>query len=103
MVIRIRFATPSKSRPQTGNPGAVYLHQNRRLALAAASLITPAALMAGVLGVWRIGADLKWTNGFAIASGLFSHWQVWLGVAFVLQLCAHILNRYGRGGNAAVS
>jgi hypothetical protein len=103
MVIRIRLAKPLKSRPQTGKPGAAYMQQNRRLALAAAALMTPAALMAGVLGVWRIGADLKWTSGFAIASGLFSHWQVWLGVAFVLQLCAHILNRYGRGGNAAVS
>ena len=73
------------------------------MALAAASLMTPVAVMAAVLGLWRIGADLKWTSGFAIPSGIFSHWQVWLGVAFLLEVCAHILNRYGRAGNAAVS
>jgi hypothetical protein len=103
MVIRIRFAKPSKSRPAAGKPVMTYSQQNRRMALIAASLLTPAALMAGVLGLWRIAADLKWTSAFAIASGLFSHWQVWLGVAFLLQACARILNRYGRGGNAAVS
>jgi len=103
MVIRIRFAKPAVRRPEAGKPGAAYAQHNRRMALAIASLMTPAALMAGVLGLWRIGADLKWTSGFAIPSGLFSHWQVWLAVAFVLQLCAHILNRYGSGGNTAVS
>ena len=103
MLIRIRFAKPSRPRRETGPAGAVYRRHNRRLALAAASLLTAAAVMAGVLGFWRIGAELKWTGGFAIDSGVFSHWQVWLGVAVFLQVCAHILNRYGRGGNAAVS
>ncbi len=59
-------------------------------------MLTPAAAMAAVLALWRIAADLNWTNSFAISSGLFSHWQVWLGAAILLQLCAHILNRYGR-------
>jgi len=103
MVIRIRFAKATKQRPEAETRERAQAPHIRRLALAAAALMTPAALMAGVLGLWRIGADLQWTNGFAIPSGLFSHWQVWLGAAFVLQLCAHILNRYGRGGNAAVS
>jgi hypothetical protein len=53
--------------------------------------------------VWRLSADLKWAGEFAISRGLFSHWQVWIAVAGVLQTCASILNRYGRGGGVAVS
>ena len=47
--------------------------------------------------------DLKVANSFAIPSGLFSHWQVWLGAAAGLQLCSRVLNRYGKGGDAATS
>jgi hypothetical protein len=70
--------------------------QNRRIALGISALLTPAALMALVLAIWRIGADRNLTGGFAIHSGLFSHWQVWMGAAALLQLCASALNRYGR-------
>jgi hypothetical protein len=56
--------------------------------------------MALVLGIWRVAADLKWTQSFAIPSGLFSHWQVWMAVAVVLQLCSSVLNRYARGKDA---
>ncbi|HEY1341382.1 MAG TPA: hypothetical protein VGF59_27920 [Bryobacteraceae bacterium] len=59
--------------------------------------------MAFALGAWRIAADLKWTNGFAIPSGIFSHWQVWLGGAVLLQLCSRVLNHYGKGGDAPAS
>ncbi len=76
---------------------------DRRVALAIAALLTPSAAVACVFGLWRIAADLNWTNSFAIPSGLFSHWQAWLGAAILLQLCSHILNRYGKGGNAAES
>lgn len=93
MVVRIRFAR----RPNLGKKRG----QHRRAALAIAALLTPAALMASALGFWRIAADLKWTNSFAIPSGLFSHWQVWLGGAAVLQLCSYALNRYGRSGRTA--
>jgi hypothetical protein len=74
------------------------LARNRELASMAAALLTPAAAMALVLGVWRLGADLKWTGEFAITRGIFSHWQVWIAMAGLLQTCASILNRYGRGG-----
>ena len=66
--------------------------------MALAALLTPIAFMAGVLGLWGIAADLNWTSSFAIPSGLFSHWQVWLVVAVLLQLCSRILGRYGRRG-----
>ena len=66
-------------------------------------LLAPAAVMALALGCWRIAADLSWASSFAIPSGLFSHWQVWLGAAAVLQLCSRILNRYGKDGDARAS
>ncbi|HUB33314.1 MAG TPA: hypothetical protein VMA31_09805 [Bryobacteraceae bacterium] len=95
MVVRIRFGTG----PKLGR----VRQRTRRMALAVAGMLTPAAAVATVLAVWRIAADLNWTNSFAISSGLFSHWQVWLGGAILLQLCAHILNRYGRRVDAPAS
>jgi hypothetical protein len=67
------------------------------LALALSALLTPAALMAFALSFWRFGADVNWTGRFAIADGLFSHWQVWGALGIVLQAGAIALNRYGRG------
>jgi hypothetical protein len=74
------------------------LARTRGLASVAAAVLTPAAAMALVLGVWRLGSDLKWTGEFAITRGIFSHWQVWIAMAGFLQTCASILDRYGRGG-----
>jgi hypothetical protein len=51
--------------------------------------------MPAILGVWRICADIGLTGAFAISTGLFSHWQVWLGIAALLQLLALALTRYG--------
>lgn len=58
--------------------------------------------MALVLGVWRLCSDLNLTREFAISRGLFSHWQVWMVMAGLLQTCASVLNRYGRGGGEAM-
>jgi len=55
------------------------------------------------LAIWRIAADLNWMNSFAIPSGPFSHWQIWLGAALILQLCARLLDRYAKGAGAATS
>jgi hypothetical protein len=38
---------------------------------------------------------------FAIDDGLFSHWQVWVAMAAILQLGATLLIRYGRSGTTA--
>jgi hypothetical protein len=95
MVIRIRFGSGPKV--------AKRRRKNRRMALALAALLTPAAVLALALGCWRIAADLSLASSFAIAAGLFSHWQVWLGAAAALQLCAHVLNRYGKDGDAQPS
>ena len=70
--------------------------KNQHVALALASLLTPAAVMACVLALWRLAADLSVTGQFPIADGLFSHWQVWFAFAGILQTGAYLLNRYGR-------
>jgi hypothetical protein len=91
MTVRIRFrVSPAFERR---------LARNRELASMAGALMTPAAAMALVLGFWRLGSDLKWTGEFAITQGIFSHWQVWIAMAGLLETCASILNRYGRGGS----
>jgi hypothetical protein len=57
-------------------------------------LLTPVAVLAGVLSVWRLGNDPGWTNGFFIADGFLSHWQVWLVFAAGIQMSALGLNRW---------
>ena len=88
MVIRIRLSYGSALRKTA--------EVNRQFALMVSSLMTPIAVMAWALACWRIAADLKWTGEFAIANGLFSHWQVWIAVAIAVQFAAFLLHRYGR-------
>src|SRR5260370_41836539 len=52
------------------------------------ALLTPAAVVALVLGLWRVSADLGWTEEFLISNGFFSHWQVWIALAITLQVAA---------------
>jgi hypothetical protein len=93
MVVRIRFGI--------GHKVASQRRKNRRTALAFAALLTPAAFLMAVVSLWRVTADLGFTAGFAISSGVFSHWQVWLAIAVLLQVCARMLNRYGKSGDVA--
>ena len=95
MLLRIRFGRGRQIQRTKG--------KNRRLALAFGALLTPAAVMASVLGLWRLAADMKWTGEFGIGSGLFSHWQVWMASAALLQSIAWALNRYGRDHDRARS
>jgi hypothetical protein len=94
-VLRIRFG--SGRQVHRGR------RKNQKLALALGSLLTPFAVMASVLGVWRLAADRKLTGEFAISSGFFSHWQVWFACAAALQWIAWSLNRYGRDHDRARS
>jgi hypothetical protein len=59
-------------------------------------LIRNLALAAGVLGVWRLGTDLGWTQDFFIATGLWSHWQIWLAMAAALNFGANLIQRAAR-------
>jgi hypothetical protein len=88
MIVRIRL--------QQGRPIAPKRGKNRHIALACAALLAPAALMAYVLGFWRLASDMGMAGAFVI-TGTFSHWQVWIAVAVALHLTASALNRYGRG------
>ena len=87
MVVRIRFGR--------GRQVLLATRKNRKLALALGALMTPGAVMASVLGLCRLTADMKLTGEFGISTGLFSHWQVWMVFAALLQGGAWILNRYG--------
>jgi hypothetical protein len=93
MRVRIRFARRTRTATR----------RNQRIALVVAALLTPAAAIAAALALWRIGADLNWANSFSIPSGIFSHWQVWLGAAAALQLCSRLLNKYGKGRDRVAS
>jgi hypothetical protein len=95
MVVRIRFARGPKLDPEK--------RKSHPIAVAVASLLTPAAVMASALALWRVAADLNWASSFAIPSGPFSYWQFWLGAAIALQGCSHLLNRYAKRGNTAIS
>lgn len=67
---------------------AVILTKSAELLVA---LINPVALIALVLGLWRLTADLGWTGAFLISDGLFSHWQVWIALALVLKVTTTLL------------
>jgi hypothetical protein len=87
MIVRIRLSSGARVRQKR--------RKNQHVALALASLLTPAAVMAIVLTLWRLAADVNVTGQFPITDGLFSHWQVWVTVASTLQFFAIVLNRYG--------
>ncbi|MEO8371965.1 MAG: hypothetical protein ABI806_22455 [Candidatus Solibacter sp.] len=95
MVVRIRFGKSTKLGRKR--------QKDKRLALVLAALLPPSALAAAILAIWRVAADLNWTNSFAISSGIFSHWQVWLAAAVALQACARALTRYGKSSDPAAS
>jgi len=87
MIVRIRFDLGRKSQRR---PSSDY-----GIALAAAALLSPASLVAFVLGVWSLCADMGWTGEFGIRQGIFSRWHTWLIISIVLQATALVLNRYG--------
>src|SRR5579885_3199762 len=89
MILRVRL--------QRGHPVSRQGGKNRRVALAFSSLMTPLALMAYVLGFWRLASDLGFAGESGI-TGVFSHWQVWIPAGAALQFTGTTLTRYGRGG-----
>jgi hypothetical protein len=89
MIVRIRLKSGPTVQKTRG--------KNRNVALGAAALLTPLTLSCYVLGFWRLGSDLRFFADFAISTGLYSHWQVWLALAAILHLTTYSLERYGRG------
>jgi hypothetical protein len=82
---------------QRGRPIQRKQGKNRHVALAFGALLKPVALMAYVLGFWRLASDMGFAGAFGI-TGLFSHWQIWIVTAAALHIAAVSLNRYGTGG-----
>jgi hypothetical protein len=88
MILRIRLP---RGRPIERRYG-----KNRHVALAFGALLTPLALMAYVLGLWRLASDMGFAGAFGI-TGLFSHWQIWMMTGAAIQAVGYTLNRYGKG------
>jgi hypothetical protein len=58
--------------------------------------LTPAAIIALALGLWRLTTDLGITGWFPISSGFFSHWQAWIALAIALKfVAATFVSRFG--------
>jgi hypothetical protein len=68
---------------------------SRQLANILVALLTPAALVALVLGIWRVCADLGWAGAFFIGEGFFSHWQVWMALSIGLKMLSSTLIAWG--------
>jgi len=72
----------------------------RGAAIPVSFLIRNLALASGVLGAWRLGVDLGWTQDFFISAGVWSHWQVWLALAGALNAAANFILRAARHNDA---
>ncbi len=82
MVVRIRISWGRVRRQSGARPGVLVSACGHGLSLA--------SVVALLAALWRLGYDLDWTERFAIPQGLFSHWQVWLALAVLLQVAAAI-------------
>ena len=79
MVVRIRFGRGPKVERKR--------RKNRRVAMAFASFLTPAAVMAAALGIWRLAEDPHWASDFAIRQGIV------LALAGVVRVRGHSADR----------
>jgi hypothetical protein len=78
---RIRFERGTRRAPAA----------QQNFALAVAALLTPCALITFTLTGWSVAADMRWTSGFFVSRGIFSHWQSWLIASSVLLLVSRVL------------
>ena len=75
MIVKIRFPQGRRLQHRRGT--------NRELSAAFGALLVPASLMAYSLGFWRLASDMGLAGQFDI-TGIFSHWQVWIGLGVIL-------------------
>jgi hypothetical protein len=71
--------------------------KNRNAAFTASALLKPAALTAYVVGIWRLASDMGMAGEF-VFKGMFSHWQIWMGMGAFVHVVSSVLGRYGSGG-----
>ena len=81
--------TASRARPASG------VKTLGQLANVLVALLTPAAVLAFSMSVWRVCMDLGWAGAFLIADGFFSHWQVWLALSIALKTLSSALIAWG--------
>ncbi|MCC6263063.1 MAG: hypothetical protein IT169_05745 [Bryobacterales bacterium] len=93
MIVRIRLRLGPTPRPK--DPPSLKALPRRGIALAAAALLSPAALVTFVLSLWSLAADLGYSGAFGIQHGVFARWQTWLLASVLLQATSLVLNRYG--------
>ena len=86
MKVRIRIKLGRVRQPREPELGNLVLRLRRWL--------NPISALALALALWRLAYELNWTGRFAISEGLFSHWQVWMGLALLLQVLDTMLGRY---------
>jgi len=89
MIVRIQLRKGPRVARKAG--------KNRNAAFTAAALLKPLALTAYVLGVWRLASDMGLAGQF-VFTGLFSHWQVWMGMGVLVHILSYALAGYGSGG-----
>jgi len=90
MIVKIRFPQGRRLKYRRG------IH--REVSAALGALLVPASLMAYSLGFWRLASDIGLAGQFGI-TGVFSHWQLWIGLGVFLHAAAISLNRHARGGD----
>lgn len=69
---------------------------NRSAALAAATLLRPASVMAAVVAGWALAAEKGWSERFFVSGGMLADWWLWLAFALLLRAAAILLERFGR-------
>jgi hypothetical protein len=88
MVVRIRISA--------GQDSILRRRYDAKFAMAFAGLLTPAAVLCFVMGLWGVLADTGFAKQFVFEDGLLSHWQVWLALGVLVQAVGIALDKYGK-------
>jgi hypothetical protein len=78
------------------------VQQTQQVAPVFRHLLMPVAVAAYTLAGWRVAADLDLAGEFFVSGGLFSHWQVWLGLAVGTHFTASYLDRINGSGSRKI-
>ena len=89
MIVRIQLRKGPRVARKAG--------KNRNAAFTAADLLKPLALVAYMLGIWRLASDMGMAGAF-VFTGVYSHWQVWMGMGVFVHVLSSVLANYGSGG-----
>jgi len=58
-----------------------------------AVLMGPAVLSVYAFALWSLTSEMGWTDSFPFSAGPLSNWIIWLFLAVLLHISAHILRR----------